>query len=335
MEVVYTKINHIYCGDALEILKTLPDNSVDCGVTSPPYYGLRDYGITGQIGLETTPEEYIERNVLVFREFRRVLKPQGTLWVNIGDSYAGSGKGAAHYPDCVNGYKQATNKGTVDQKNIPGAYSGGDIKPKDLIGIPWMLAFALRTDGWYLRNDIIWSKPNPMPESVKDRCTKSHEHIFLFSKSARYYYDAEAIAEPIAESTINDKRVLTGCFTEERPDRGFTGSKSRGNGMLAPKFGENMRNKRSVWTVPISQYKNAHFATYPEELITPCILAGCPQGGIVLDMFFGSGTTGLAAVRNFRNFIGIEINPEYKKMADRRLQPYINQMDMFSLGITN
>ncbi len=365
------KLNHIYMGDALEVLKTLSDNSVDCGVTSPPYYGLRDYGVDGQLGLEATPEEFIKAMVAVFREFRRVLKPEGTLWVNIGDSYAGSGKGAAHYPDTVKGTKQATNKGTVDQQNIPGAYAGGELKSKDLIGIPWMLAFALRADGWYLRQDIIWSKPNPMPESVTDRCTKSHEYIFLLSKSEHYYYDHEIIKEKCVQdemangfrggaycnnetfdNTAGGKRknkgnykVPTGWDTEEgahgtihRSGRTrYGGNKYTSNPeqFYRTKSGNvyeprEKKNKRSVWTVATKGFKEAHFATFPEELITPCILAGCPQGGVVMDMFFGSGTTGLAAVRNFRNFIGIEINSEYKKMAERRLQPYISQMDMFS-----
>lgn len=387
------KLNHIYHGDALEVLKTLPDNSVDCGVPSPPYYGLRDYGVEGQIGLEESPEQYIAKLVEVFREFRRVLKPEGTLWVTIGDSYAGSGKGAAHYPDNVHNFKQATNRGMVDQKNIPSVYESEEIKPKDLIGIPWMLAFALRADGWYLRQDIIWSKPNPMPESVTDRCTKSHEYIFLLSKSKKYYFDAEAIAETIAKSTANDRRMRDGNFTDNRPERGFPGSQSRSGGMLSPRYGGNKytqnpevfnrtksgnaydfrekRNKRDVWkidepidvwrwlydrigedaeklydqyltessqkndvwTISTKPFKEAHFATFPQDLITPCILAGCPQGGTVADMFFGSGTTGLAALKNFRNFIGIELNSEYIEIAERRIQPYKNQVDMFSCGV--
>lgn len=318
------ELNHIYNGDALEILKTLPSNTVDCGVTSPPYYGLRDYGIEGQIGLEETPEQFIDRLVEVFREFRRVLKPEGTLWVNMGDSYAGSGKGAAHYPDCVDGYKQATNKGTVNQKNIPGAYKGGDIKPKDLIGIPWMLAFALRADGWYLRMDHVWNKPNPMPESVTDRCTKSHEYVFLFSKSQHYYYDWEAIQEPCVQrdNIIRDR---------ETTKLNNTPGRSHMQGLTKNDY--QMRNKRSVWTVPTSRYEGAHFATFPEELITPCILAGCPHGGTVLDMFFGSGTTGLVALKNFRNYIGIELNPEYVKMANRRLEAHKAQHSIFDYGI--
>ena len=385
-----TELNKIYCGDSLEVLKTIPDNSIDCGVTSPPYYGLRDYGVDGQIGLEETPEQYIKRLVSVFSEFKRVLKLEGTLWVNIGDSYAGSSKGGAHYPECTEGYKQSTNKGMVNQKNIPGAYVGNGLKPKDLIGIPWMLAFALRADGWYLRQDIIWSKPNPMPESVTDRCTKGHEYIFLLSKSDRYYYDADAISEPVANSTVQRLSQNIDAQTGSARVPGKTNGNMKA---VAPRYGGNKytrdpeifnrtksgnayqfrdrrnkrdvwnyedsliiwkwlynrigedandlyndyiaesQNKNNVWTVSTKPFKEAHFATLPEELITPCILAGCPTNGVVLDMFFGSGTTGLVALKNFRNFIGIELNPEYVKMAERRLKPYLSQVSIFDCGV--
>ena len=299
-------------GDALSVLKTLKDESVNCCVTSPPYYNLRDYGVDGQIGLEETPEEYIQKLVEIFREVRRVLTKDGTLWVTIADSYAGSGKGASNYPDNAKKYKQGTNKGSV------GSYLSktvsADCKPKDLIGIPWMLAFALRADGWYLRSDIIWAKNNPMPESVKDRCTKSHEYIFFLTKSPKYYFDDEAIAEPVKDSTI--KRLSQPNL--ENQNGSYTPSKANGAmKAAAPRYGgkkytENpdafyrtksghaydfrpKRKKRDVWNVSTQPYKGAHFATFPPKLIEPCILAGCPAGGIVLDPFAGSGTTGMVA----------------------------------------
>lgn len=315
-------------GNCIEVLKGLPDESVNCIVTSPPYYGLRDYGtgtwvggdpscphrrlskrsdhtITGhaqaelegnvgdaiyksvcplcgavrvdeQIGLEETPEEYIQRLVLVFRECKRVLKDDGTLWVNIGDSYAGTGSKGDYrdpkYAEGRNGQAESITQKVAGCKN------------KDLIGIPWMLAFALREDGWYLRQDIIWHKANPMPEPVKDRCTKAHEYIFLLSKSPRYYYDYEAIQE-----------TTNGGNYEKR-------------------------NKRDVWDVASEPVKEAHFATFPTRLIEPCILAGSPEGGTVLDPFCGSGTTGIVSVSHDRKFIGIELNPEYADMSMRRIE---------------
>lgn len=322
-------------GDALDVLKTLEDESINCCVTSPPYYNLRDYGCEGQIGLEKTPEEYIQKLVEIFREVRRVLKKDGTLWVNIADSYAGSGKGASNYPENAKKYKQGTNKGSVGsylQKSNLTEY-----KRKDLIGIPWMLAFALRADGWYLRQDIIWHKPNPMPESVKDRCTKSHEYIFLLSKSPRYYFDDEAIAEPVADSSLNrykqniekqkgSERVpgktngnmkaaaprYGGKKYTETPDK-FYRTKSGGAYDFRPR-----RKKRDVWTVTTKPFKGAHFATFPPDLIEPCILAGCPEGGIVLDPFGGSGTTGMIAKQNGRDFVLIELSEEYIKLCESR-----------------
>lgn len=294
-------------GDCIEVLKTLREESVDCCVTSPPYYNLRDYGVEGQIGLEKTPAEYISKLVLVFREVKRVLKDDGTLWVNIADSYAGSGKGAAHY---MESFKQGTNKGSVDQKNLQRAYVGNGIKQKDLIGIPWMLAFALRADGWYLRQDIIWHKPNPMPESVTDRCTKSHEYIFLLSKSKKYYYNNERIKEQCVQGDNNirdrDNTKLNNC-----PGRTRMGGLTRND--------YKYRNKRDVWTVSTKPYKGAHFATFPPDLIEPCVLAGCPVGGTVLDCFFGSGTVGVVATANQRNFIGIDLNKDYCQMANERI----------------
>lgn len=301
----------ILTGDALEQLKTIESGVVNTCVTSPPYYGLRDYGVDGQIGLEETPEQYISKLVEVFREVRRALRDDGTLWVNVGDSYWGGGwRGAAlneHSGDI-----QKAHIGTHCGDTMPlckGRYK--DIKDKDLIGIPWMLAFALRADGWYLRQDIIWHKPNPMPESVKDRCTKSHEYIFLLSKAQRYYYDAEAIAEPALWERWGDQ-------TENKTHpgtAGHLGGKTRAELPI-----KDTKNKRSVWTVTTKPYKEAHFATYPPDLIEPCILAGCPFEGTVLDPFTGSGTTAVVALQNGRNFIGVELNPKYVTMAQKRIK---------------
>lgn len=290
-------------GDCREVLKTLPDESVHCIVTSPPYWGLRDYGVGGQIGLELSPEAFVAALVGVFSEVHRVLRSDGTLWLNLGDSYARMQEGnvpQSKNPDCP-------------PPTMLGRVKNAGLKAKDLVGIPWRVAFALQAAGWWLRQDLIWAKPNVMPESVTDRCTKAHEYIFLLAKSERYYFDAAAIAEPIAESTAND-RVDTGRF---RPERGFPGSPSAGSGRLGDK---DTRNKRSVWTVPTHPYKDAHFATFPPKLIEPCILAGCPEGGTVLDPFGGAGTTGLVADRQGRNAILIELNPEYADMARKRIQ---------------
>lgn len=319
----------------MSVLKTLDDESINCCVTSPPYYYLRDYGVNGQIGLEETPEEYIQKLVEIFREVRRVLKKDGTLWVNIADSYAGSGKGASIYPSNAKNYKQGTNKGSVGSY-IPKT-TAACCKPKDLIGIPWALAFALRNDGWYLRQDIIWQKPNPMPESVKDRCTKSHEYIFLLSKSPRYYFDSKAIQEdsvsydkrPSALQRAREKNYATkdrinpeayrksvprygGKKYTENPDL-FYRTKSGNAYDPRPK-----RNKRDVWTVTTKPFKGAHFATFPPDLIEPCILAGCPVGGVVLDPFAGSGTTGMVAKQHGRKFVLIELNEEYVRLCEKR-----------------
>ncbi len=281
---------HLHNGDCLDVLATLPEKSVHCCVTSPPYFGLRDYGHESQIGLEETPEAYVAKLVAVFREVRRVLRDDGTLWLNLGDSYAGGKTGrddadrGTRHTDGRNPLTQGEWK-TPQGKSRPVPHG---LKPKDLIGIPWMVAFALRADGWWLRQEIIWNKPNPMPESVTDRCTKAHEDVFLLSKSARYYFDNEAISEPAVG----------------------VDSRTAGNGK---------RNRRSVWTVATSPYKGAHFATYPPKLIEPCILAGCPVGGVVLDPFMGSGTTLAVAVQHGRNGIGIELNPEYLELAKKRI----------------
>lgn len=340
------ELNRCYCMDAVTGLKQLDAGSVNCCVTSPPYYGLRDYGVDGQIGLEPTPEEYISRLVGVFHEVWRVLRDDGTLWVNIGDSYAGSNMGAANYPDKA-GEKQTTNKGSMSATGRTGLRFDG-MKPKDLMGIPWMLAFALREDGWYLRQDIIWEKPNPMPESVRDRCTKSHEYIFLLSKSPHYYFDAEAIAEPVAESTVERLGQNVDAQT------GTSRAVGKTNGPMkacAPRYGGKKytedpesfyrtksgnayeyrpkRNKRDVWKVSTRPFKEAHFATFPPQLIKPCILAGCPEGGIVVDPFMGSGTTLVMANKLDRNCIGFDLKPDYCDMGNRRRDKAMAQQSLF------
>lgn len=314
--------SRIIVGDALNALRSLPDNCVDCCVTSPPYYRLRDYGVDGQIGLEQTPDEYIDRLVDVFRDVRRKLKPDGTLWIVIADSYAGSGKGRNKTGE----YKQETahiqSPGQIIGK-LKKTPTAGDIKPKDLIGIPWMLAFALRADGWYLRQDIIWQKNNAMPESVKDRCTSSHEHIFMLSKAKKYYYDSDAIKEPAKSGDPSSPRGSNGTLTKNagrRKQDEVGNSRYQGfNNRYFSKPPAKKRNKRDVWTVNTRPFKGAHFATFPPELIEPCILAGCRPGGTVLDPFLGSGTTAVVAKKNGRGCIGIEINPKYVGIAKERI----------------
>ena len=310
-------VNQIFNSCCLSGLKSLPDGCIDCCVTSPPYYGLRDYGCDGQIGLEEKPQEYIQKLINVFRELRRTLRDDGTLWLNIGDSYAGSGRG----------------KGDINKKGIQpkSSYVGDFIKPyridgyknKDLMGIPWMLAFALRDDGWFLRQDIIWHKPNPMPESVTDRCTKSHEYIFLFSKSAKYYFDIEAIHERAAyDGRNNTLRKGSKKYAQE----GVTGLAVQTIAIRpherwrCDENGDYVRNKRSVWTIPTEPEREAHFACFPQKLIVDCIKAGCPEGGIVLDPFMGSGTTAVVARKFNRNYVGFELNAEYVKIAERKLK---------------
>lgn len=288
-------------GDALTMLKTLPDESVHCCVTSPPYWGLRDYGVDGQLGLEKTPEEYVAKMTAVFHEVRRVLRDDGTLWLNLGDSYASNTKGSGGTSSI-----QVSNAGS---RYNPRKFNHG-VKEKDLIGIPWMVAFALRADGWYLRQDIIWHKPDPMPESVKDRCTKAHEYVFLLSKSSRYFYDNEAIKVPVKQDWGTRDRT-NGKYRNE-------GSGLQPHGGLEKSYEK--ANRRSVWSVTTKGYKEAHFATFPPDLIEPCILAGCPEGGTVLDPFFGAGTTGLVCSRLNREYIGIELNAEYVEMAKRRIE---------------
>jgi DNA modification methylase len=378
----------ILIGDVREKLKELPDQSVNCCVTSPPYWGLRDYGtatwdggdsncdhqgkpmatkaninrncgtgndvknaeareffkeicgkcgakrIDSQIGLEQTPDQFIDELVAVFREVKRVLRDDGTLWLNIGDSYSSHKDCKSVSQTLARGgsseLASVIEKGKSVSRNSKMLKSVG-LKNKDLVGIPWMLAFALRADGWYLRQDIIWHKPNPMPESVRDRCTKSHEYIFLLTKSPQYFYDHKAVQE--------DAKTAPGATWKERKAAGATaGNVIVGDGVrngtqrvvhgkgvtsnLTRQDGK--RNKRSVWTVTTRPFKGAHFATFPPALIEPCILAGCPEGGTVLDPFFGAGTTGLVAQRHNRKWIGCELNPEYAAIAQARIKAESN-----------
>ncbi len=298
-------MNGIITGDSLEVLRGMEDESVDMCVTSPPYYGLRDYGVDGQIGREQSPEEYVEKLVQIFREVRRVLKPDGTLWLNLGDSYATSSGD--------NPPRNTRNSNGHTAKSVPAGY-----KRKDLIGIPWMVAFALRADGWYLRQDIIWHKSNAMPESVRDRCTKSHEYIFLLSKSPRYYFNADAIREPCGKKGNAKTFRGGGAYTGGRSFKNSATVERQSHGNTENKAGS--RNKRSVWSIATAQFKAAHYATFPVKLVRPCILAGCRPGGVVLDPFIGSGTTGVVAIEEGRSYIGIEINPEYVAMATERIR---------------
>jgi len=357
----------LYLGDCLVALKTLPDQCINTCVTSPPYWGLRDYGVKGQLGLEKSMHDYINKVVEIFREVKRVLRNDGTLWLNLGDSYASGGRksrdpGQSKIHPSFEGENYADGLRPDDP---PG------IKAKDLIGIPWRVAFALQADGWYLRQDIIWAKPNPMPESVRDRCTKAHEYIFLLAKSERYYWDFDAMQEPTngmvhrrgskmpdgwdsstgegghgsfhkngrekgKRDSWNGSEFHTGKTGEHQLGRS---SKKRG---VTPKSAEpgsgikanasfhaatvdlvETRNRRSVWTVATQPYKEAHFATFPQKLIEPCIKAGCPIDGVVLDPFAGSGTTGLVALQQACRFIGIELNPDYLALIQKRLAPVI------------
>lgn len=343
------EVNRIIQGDSLAVLKTLESESVDCVVTSPPYWGLRDYGtarweggdekcdhigdgkpnnnrnfidkggrlgnnsaIVGgancklcgatkldrQLGLEKTPEEYVAKMVAVFSEVKRVLKKEGTLWLNLGDSYNGNKTGNTE-----------TNKNPTRVTNSFKKEKSDNLKEKDLVGIPWRVAFALQADGWYLRQDIIWAKPNPMPESVQDRCTKSHEYIFLMTKSPKYYFDNEAIREPF----ISTDKKYPAVNTKQGIYAVSNGSNRAGGNA------EDGRNKRSVWTVNTHAYSEAHFATFPEKLIEPMVLAGCPKDGLVLDIFMGAGTTAVVAKKLGRKFLGIELNPKYIEIAEKRI----------------
>ncbi len=290
-------------GDCRDVLATLPAESVQCCVTSPPYYGLRDYGVDGQIGLEPTPDEYVAQMVAVFRAVRRVLRDDGTLWLNIGDSYNGGGVGGG----CAKGEALAGSGNRDRQGEDRKTLRVAGAKPKDLLGIPWLLAFALRADGWYLRSEIIWHKPNPMPESVRDRPTKSHETVFLLTKRAQYFYDADAISEP-AEGR------------EDEPRAGMLGS-GHSSPQLSGRggFGGGTRNARSVWTIATQPYSGAHFATMPPDLAQRCIMAGTKPGDTVLDPFGGAGTTGMVADRLQRHALMIELNPAYVSLARDRI----------------
>jgi DNA modification methylase len=323
-------------GDVRDRLRDLPDESVHCVVTSPPYWGLRDYGHAGQIGLELTLSDHIAALVEVFGEVRRVLRADGTAWVNYGDAYAGSwgaqsrGEPPGELSSLSGGQVYAAPKGTHtgSVKRTPG------LKPKDLMGLPWRLAFALQEAGWWLRQDIIWHKPNPMPESIQDRCTKAHEYVFLFAKSERYYYDIEAIKEVAAEPGSAGRMVVPDGWAQGKgPHDAVSHSRRKDKTSHAGKPIQSKlaalpnhhalyekRNKQSVWTVPTDPFPEAHFATFPPALIEPCILAGCPVGGTVLDPFGGAGTTGLVADRLQRDAVLIELNPEYADIAERRIR---------------
>ena len=360
-------MNHrIILGDCITGMRTLDDQCIHTVVTSPPYFGLRDYGtatweggdtscdhvhsynkqtgvlsnhdqtgwkklyqdicgkcgasrIDQQIGQEQSPEEYVERLVDVFREVKRILRNDGTLWINLGDSYAGNNSQASN-----NG---RAGYGTPRERIVH--RTGQGLKPKDLIGIPWRVAFALQSDGWYLRQDIIWHKPNPMPESVTDRCTKAHEYIFLLSKSERYFFNNDAIKENAVSGTdLGLLRTKTFSQPEKVMHHALTIKKRQESGIDSRTAGDGQRNKRSVWTVPTKPYAEAHFATYPTKLIEPCILAGCPVGGTVFDPFTGSGTTGFVSLSHNRNFIGTELNPEYIKIAEQRLSAIQHRMEL-------
>lgn len=345
----------ILCGEALEHLRALESESVHCCVTSPPYFGLRDYGVEGQIGLEKTPNEYVAKLIAVFEEVRRVLQKDGTLWLNLGDSYVSSGKsgkenGLNDFAREVRG--QRDNGPKTSQRTHGRAPTPSGCKPKDLIGIPWMVAFALRSAGWWLRSDIIWAKPNCMPESVTDRPTRSHEYIFLLTKSARYHYDADAIKEisttvedrpfgvyretlydyDCKEKVLRPKKFTGGAYSppgqkahsnaridkQQNGNRTYEGFNRRWDEKEANGDAPVMRNKRDVWLIPSGNFADAHFATFPPDLIKPCILAGCPAGGTVLDPFAGSGTTGQVALELGRKAVLIELNPDYIKLIEQR-----------------
>lgn len=295
-------------GRNLDLLAEMPDESVQTCVTSPPYWGLRDYGEDDQLGLEPTPEEYVENLVAVFREVRRVLRDDGTLWLNLGDSYA-SGEIGRHDGRTEGSHYGAKHPGKRQQARLTTG-----LKPKDLVGIPWRVAFALQADGWYLRSDIIWHKPNPMPESVTDRPTKSHEYIFLLTKQPRYYYDADAIREAGSDNSHGGGQTGAHRYYAQ------AGRNDSASLAIAQPAGERGRNRRSVWTVTTKPFSGAHFAVFPPDLIEPCVLAGCPEGGTVLDPFSGSGTTGMVALRHNRSYIGLELNPEYAEMSRARIR---------------
>ena len=294
----------IYGAPNIESLRSLPAESVHCVVTSPPYWGLRDYGDPDQLGLEETPEDFVLNMVAVFRQVHRVLHPSGTLWLNLGDSYASSSKGSGSIPKSA---KQRSNAGSIFKQ----VKTKHGLKPKDLVGIPWRVAFALQAAGWYLRQDIIWHKPNPMPTSATDRCTTAHEYIFLLTKSARY--DFGQLLEPAVSG-----EKFHGAYNAPMPG----GSMNQRNGRHAEDNSTATRNKRSVWTIATQSYPGSHFAVFPEELARLCIAAGCPEGGTVLDPFSGSGTTGKVALQLGRRYVGLDVNEDYLDLALRRVDHY-------------
>ena len=314
--------NRIICGDALETLKNFPDESINCCITSPPYYGLRDYHKKEQIGREKTVEEYLDRLINVFREVRRVLKKDGTCFIVIGDSYAGTSSKKEQrdpkYPKGRNGQNPS-----ITQKVL-------GYKSKDLMGIPWRLAFALREDGWYLRSDIIWHKENAMPEACKDRPTRSYEHIFLLSKSPRYYYDYDSLAEPMKE--VSKKRYVRGRSKENKYLNENSGAKiqkineARGYGQYKGDNIPQFRNKRDIWTINTTSFRGNHYAAFPPKLAEICMIAGCPKGGIILDPFIGSGTVGLIALLHNRKYIGIELNEEYVNLTKKRIETEVKKL---------
>jgi len=313
----------ILIGDVREKLSELESGTIQTCITSPPYWGLRDYGNDNQIGLEKSPDEYVSELVSVFREVKRVLRDDGTLWLNLGDSYSGSGKGPA------GNLGKTNNERDMEDKHSAVVPLG--MKPKDLVGIPWMVAFALRADGWYLRQDIIWAKPNPMPESVKDRCTKSHEYLFLLTKSARYYYDNGAIKEPATTGYSSDQFIPNSAkdlldASQKMNSAQGDSEKYRNSEWLMT------RNKRDVWTINTNPFKGAHFAVMPEALVEPCILAGSKDGDVVLDPFMGSGTVGVVALRHNRDFIGVELNPVYAELARDRINNSASVIPSFKSG---
>lgn len=320
----------VYCGDALTVLRSMPDESVQCCVTSPPYWGLRNYGVEGQLGLEKTPAEYVAKMVEVFREVRRVLKNDGTCWVNLGDTYASAWA-------C----NRRSQVGSGSPKLEERMDRLGGLKEKDLVGIPWRFAFGVQDDGWWLRSDIIWDKPNCMPESVRDRPTRAHEYLFLLTKKERYYYDADAIKEPCTESTVerlsqdvenqigslranggaktNGTMKAVGKIDKQRGhSRRHDGFNDRWDKMERSEQCSGFRNKRDVWRIAPATYSDAHFAVMPAELANPCILAGSKPGDTILDPFGGSGTTAQVALETGRKAVLIELNPEYVELIKRR-----------------
>lgn len=337
----------ILIGDCLDRMRELPPGIAQTCVTSPPYFGLRDYGVDGQIGLEATPEEFVAKMVEVFREVRRVLRDDGTLWLNLGDSYAGGSTAGKWREGSARADGDVRDDGH-SRRNRNGAGAVAGCKPKDLIGIPWRVAFALQADGWYLRSDIIWHKPNPMPESVTDRPTKAHEYLFLLAKSDRYYFDSDAFKEPQVKGASGSE-FHTGKTGEHQQGRASTKPRKSGNkerpygggpgkrpddhlGSGVPwEDVDGMRNRRTVWTIPTHPFRGAHFATFPPALVEPCVLAGCPIDGTVLDPFSGAGTTGVVALRSQRNYIGCELSPAYAAISEARIRedaPMLNDVSV-------